>query len=1464
MRAASAETIQPTGPHSTFNSGAYPSYMSTGRPESSMDGQEVVRRQAEWEREIETLDQKEMELHQSQLRLIREQTAIFIRDLATLQQEVATLKPILGQHASMADRMEYLERVLGDSADRHSHELHDAHGKLDQLHGRLSEQHSAGQEGEARHLSLARRVDMLEQSLSDATARHSRELQEAKTSHTRLDNSWSKVHEERQSTVADRMAYIEKVVGDSFDKHDKALKAAHSKLDQMHGTFGQQHGFLKDGHDTIQSRLDQLEQLVRDSVDRHSREIEASKASHTKLSNDAKVRETHGTTLQQRLEFLEKAVGDSVEKHAKEIDFSRNKLDQLHSRLGEHHAQLVHHATLAERISYVEKLVGDSAEKHTEEVAVAHAKVDQMRSRLATVESHGSSIDSLKKSHASLQAEKAKHDAHYSSQGERLDYLENVVGELAEKFGREGTDSKNRLEQMHTRVLGCEKHGSSITDLQKAHASSNNEKATSDAHHATTRERLDYLEGLLGSNADKHFKEIEALKTSHTKLSTESKQRDGHHSTMSERLNFLEQLLGDSADKHAQELAVAHAKLDQMHGRLSSCEAHGVAIDGLKKSHASLAGEKSSFGTLHSSLSERLEHLERLLNESSATQGRELAKAHAKLDQLHGRVSANERGVGAIGDVQKAHSVFASEKAQLLEQQKQVHAKLDDLHRTVADHNDRHTREMDSVKAMHGRMASDVKARDSQHAASGSKIEQMETALAGVADRHKRELADAHSKISALQGRASEDKGRHEEHVRSLLANEKETRDLHHATLKERVDYLEGVLGESKTKHDQELEVLKKAHAAHSKEAKASSSRHATVDERLQRLEKLLKDGLEGHAQHISAAHAKLEQVHSRVAACEQHGARLSQLHSSHAGQATDKAAHSEKNFAQLTVKVEYLESLIGESAEKHQKNTKEVVQVAHSKLISEGQHRDLKHATLEERLKYVEKTLGDSFEEHTQALTAAHSKLQDMHARVALCEAHSTAIETLKKSHSSLQGDHAAREVHHGNVGERLSYLEKLFGETADRHGKEVAGAHAKADQLHHRLMDEKAAREAQMASIDLSKDQHRSAGFGDHNFQNRLDALEGKVAPLPAKCNELQQAVKRITQMQEQKDQHLAEHLANEKQARTGHEQDVMSRLAHEKSARDAHEYRVGDQFGKEKFARDQHAKLVQDELRRHAAAHEESKKEVHDIITKDKSTREQNTVAHSENLYREKASRGGIEDLVAQEKAERTRHHETINERVDSLQKSVNIFDKLIRTEMDERSKENKRIWDAIDNHTHDLSTQVVADGGYDVNPHPVSVNMAQQPPPALSMLATAVAPASVPAAHWPGQPMTTALVHEPMVRNSGRGYSPAPTLRNASPASFGLGIAGGSPALASPVLVQTSGVGGIRVAGLGLFAASPTLVSRPPSPPRYGAPPWGDGQLAAAIGHDHYHHMDLISCGHTRYGTERHRPAEIMLE
>ena len=52
--------------------------------------------------------------------------------------------------------------------------------------------------------------------------------------------------------------------------------------------------------------------------------------------------------------------------------------------------------------------------------------------------------------------------------------------------------------------------------------------------------------------------------------------RDAHHASLAERVDFIEKQLGDSADRHGQELKAAHAKLDQLHGRLATCEiSHG-------------------------------------------------------------------------------------------------------------------------------------------------------------------------------------------------------------------------------------------------------------------------------------------------------------------------------------------------------------------------------------------------------------------------------------------------------------------------------------------------------------------------------------------------------------------------------------------------------------------------------------------------------------------------------------------------------------------------------------------------------------------------------------------------------------------------------------------------------------------------------------------------------------------------
>merc|ERR1719382_636509 len=110
--------------------GTYTSPRLGGASGVLQDGPEVARRAAEWERQIESLDQKEMEIHQTQLRLIREQTTTFRGDLLALQQELVDLKALVSRQGAMHgdlatkvdSRFAYSDRNLkdlGDSVSKH-------------------------------------------------------------------------------------------------------------------------------------------------------------------------------------------------------------------------------------------------------------------------------------------------------------------------------------------------------------------------------------------------------------------------------------------------------------------------------------------------------------------------------------------------------------------------------------------------------------------------------------------------------------------------------------------------------------------------------------------------------------------------------------------------------------------------------------------------------------------------------------------------------------------------------------------------------------------------------------------------------------------------------------------------------------------------------------------------------------------------------------------------------------------------------------------------------------------------------------------------------------------------------------------------------------------------------------------------------------------------------------------------
>lgn len=1458
------------------------------------DGQEVQRRQAEWEREIESLDQKEMELHQSQLKLIREQTAIFIRDLASLQQDVDRLKSAQVHHAPLLERMDYVEKVLGDSAEKYAHDLKAAHGKLDELHGRFAEHQGSTGEREA---SLHRRVEYLEQALGESANKQQKDSQAVRAAHARLQEDLARAHQDKHASVVERVNYIEKLLGDSADQHAKELKAAHAKFDQLHVRLSEQHGSLKEGHGSLQSRLEAVEKFVKDSVDRHSRDLDAAKASQAKLHQDAKVRDSQHGAVEQRLKDLEGVCAEHMDKHGKELDLAGNRLDQLQGRLSEHHAQLVHHASLQERVSYVEKLMGDSREKHDEALADAHSKIDHMRNRVSVCEAHGASIEGLKKSHHSIASDKAKHDANHKSLAERLDYLEGVMQKFTDQHSRDGADSKAKLDHLHGRLAACEKHAPLIGDLQKGHAGLLSDKAATESHHATLRERVDYLEGMVGSSAEKHFKELEFLKTAHSRLATESKTREAFHATISERVSFIEQQLGDSADQQAQELAAAHSKLDQLHGRLASCEAHGSAIDNLKKSHANLAQDKATREAHHMSMAERLEYLERVLGDSAEKHARELASAQAKVDQLHGRLAACERAGAAVGDLQKAHSDMANSKATLASQHEAVKGEVEELHRMLSDHGEKHAKELESVKSLHNRLANDNKARDSSHAATASRLEEVEANMSGHAERHARELLAAHAKCDQLHGRLSEDRATHESHVRSLIANEKEMRDTHHATLKERVDYIESLLGESAETHRQELENLKSAQSKHAKEGKARDTGHASLLERLEGLERNVGEAHGKQSQELAAAHARLEQVHGRLHACEKQGQSLEEVHKAHAGMANDKAAVLDRSHASLREKVEYLESLVGDSVERHRDQIKEVesVRVAHSKLTTDMKQKEAKHASMEERLKYLEKLLDDSADKHAQELRGAAGRLDEMHARLAHCEAHGTAIEGLKRFHASMTSDQVAQMEHHATVAERLQYLEQVVGASADKHEKEIRAAHERLDQLHGHVKQEQAAREAHHHSMQglLSKD--RDGQMTHASVQKRLDSVEGLLNASASKFDQLDQKVNAVTQLLNQNMGNITDHLSAEKVAREAHERDVKTHVVREKSAREVHENTVTERFNHEKAARERHHGLLQDlivrereerskhhagfheELQRRGAAHEASHKELHDVILKERSHREQHQAAYTDATMRDKAARGSIEELLAQERAERSRHHDTVAERVDSLQRTVNIFDGLIRKEMDERTKENRRIWDAIDNHTHDLSTQVITDGGF-VAAAGGSASLAEPSPPVLSPCGGGGGPCQEPLQQrWirpPPMLPTTAVA--PVAPFSWPGHPPVAPAAPAEavvtlalpPGGLSGGLCGGpcgplaavrplSPTPSTTTLVRplTTVVSPAPGAAAAAAAAAAMSMSRPRS--AGPASPSGHGQFDP-------HHVERVTVGHTRYGNERLRAAELLME
>lgn len=679
---------------------------------------EAFRRVAEWERQIECLDQKEMELHQTQMKLVREQTATFIRDLSHVRQEVAALK--LRQDATDAEFIAAWDVTHKENKERH-----------DSMHGRLLqfEREFPILKGELTEIKLLVR-DKLHQEIDKKLAMHKRATEELVMRHT--DN------------VEDSMR----------------------KLDLHHGRLkGRVDNLLKDVEVMVSKHVSNLDSQVN--------ELRAA------LGPDPPASAKLLTDVQDRVSYLEKLVGDSAEKSQRDLDAAHRQLEQLHGRVAEHQTHLARHATVQERVDYLEKMLGDSADQHVamkaahdqhivtfrkhaedlealkplaghhvtlserlshleghhgQELATAHDKLETLHGRVSAVEEHGASIADLQRKHKALVSDRLSIDSKHASMTGRMDYLEQAIGDSADKHAEE----LQQLKQAHAT------HAKELEDVR-----------SSSMHRSTIEERLQYLEQVIGDSTEKH---TTALAAAHKKLdeihgtqTSHSSKLEGFHASLTERVDSLEQQFGDVSEKHGQALEAASDKHATVAERLEYLEAqlgdsagkHTKELESLKAAHDEHLGKfskhaedvealKAASGQ-HATVADRLNYLEQCMGDSAGQHAEELRALRESHDQLHGKL-AEERE-----KFEQQQLSLREELAKEAEQRAGHHASLnervDNLETRVGDNADKHAKLADN----HGSIEERLEALQRSHGESAGKLTQ--------------DLRVAHQKIDSMYAR---------------------------------------------------------------------------------------------------------------------------------------------------------------------------------------------------------------------------------------------------------------------------------------------------------------------------------------------------------------------------------------------------------------------------------------------------------------------------------------------------------------------------------------------------------------------------------------------------------------------------------------------------------------------------------------------------------------------------------------
>jgi len=264
------------------------------------------------------------------------------------------------------------------------------------------------------------------------------------------------------------------------------------------------------------------------------------------------------------------------------LDDSTLKLDSP-SRRGLRGNSAIREATFPQRLAYIEKALGDSAEKRAQE----QAEAAQGRSKLLQNWNSSSMFE----------------NAHAAPVTDRLTYVENVVGDSVEKHAREIAASHVKLDLFAVRVGHCEVAKDQIHGLRQAHSKSETDFGN---FHSTIRQRLEYLEKLIGDSADHHAMEIAKIKADRLGSAT-------HMHALSEcreRVDTLEHAHMERSQKHTEDIEQLHGKHAKLFGDvIASSQNHAMMRKDIDRHGQNLDSHASSLRDRVQALEDKMDQL---------------------------------------------------------------------------------------------------------------------------------------------------------------------------------------------------------------------------------------------------------------------------------------------------------------------------------------------------------------------------------------------------------------------------------------------------------------------------------------------------------------------------------------------------------------------------------------------------------------------------------------------------------------------------------------------------------------------------------------------------------------------------------------------------------------------------------------------------------------------------------------